>query len=339
MVQQTMNRSILLKSRPVGMPGPENFEFREGAVQEPNDGQAVIRTLYLSVDPYMRGRMSDAKSYVEPFKLDEAISGGIVGEVVESKSDALQPGDKVIGMLGWRLYNTVDAGSVRKLDPSLAPLSAYLSVLGLTGLTAYFGLLDIGKPKVGETVVVSGAAGSVGMFVGQIAKIQGTRVVGIAGTDEKCEYLIRELGFDAAVNYKAAHFQEALAAACPNGVDVYFDNVGGSVSDAVMNLLNDYARIPLCGAISSYNSTEDVGPRILSKLIKTRSMIKGFVLSDYAPRQAEGLQQLGQWLSEGKLKYEETIVEGFDHVVDAFLQLFQGTNLGKMLVKVSEPKA
>ncbi|GIP28924.1 putative NADP-dependent oxidoreductase YfmJ [Paenibacillus sp. J23TS9] len=335
-MQQLTNRSIALKTRPVGMPTDQNFEYREAPVHEPKEGQVVVRTSYLSVDPYMRGRMSDAKSYIEPFALNEVISGGIVGEVVESKSDLIKTGDKVIGMLGWQLYNVVDAKLVRKVDDSIAPLSAYLSVLGLTGLTAYFGLLDIGQPKAGETVVVSGAAGSVGMFVGQIAKIKGARAVGIAGTDEKCEYLLKELGFDAAINYKTTKdLGKALEEACPNGVDVYFDNVGGSVSDAVMNLLNDYARIPLCGAISSYNSTDgDMGPRIQSKIIKTRSLMKGFVLGDYASRQQEGLTELGKWLSEGKLKYEETIIDGFDHVIDAFLQLFQGTNLGKMLVKV-----
>ncbi|WP_136607337.1 NADP-dependent oxidoreductase [Paenibacillus dokdonensis] len=335
-MQQLTNRSIALKTRPVGMPTDQNFEYREAAVQEPKEGQVVVRTSYLSVDPYMRGRMSDAKSYIEPFALNEVISGGIVGEVVESKSDLIKTGDKVIGMLGWQLYNVVDAKQVRKVDDSIAPLSAYLSVLGLTGLTAYFGLLDIGQPKAGETVVVSGAAGSVGMFVGQIAKIKGARAVGIAGTDEKCEYLLKELDFDAAINYKTTKdLGKALEEACPNGVDVYFDNVGGSVSDAVMNLLNDHARIPLCGAISSYNSTDgDMGPRIQSKIIKTRSLMKGFVLGDYASRQQEGLIELGKWLSEGKLKYEETIIDGFVHVIDAFLQLFQGTNLGKMLVKV-----
>ncbi|GIO68873.1 NADP-dependent oxidoreductase [Paenibacillus sp. FSL M7-1455] len=334
-MSQLMNKSIVFVSRPVGMPSMDNFEFREAPVQAPAEGQVVVRSIYLSVDPYMRGRMSDAKSYVEPYRLNEVISGGIVGEIVESKSDQFKPGDKVIGMLGWQLYNVVDAKLVRKVDESIAPLSAYLSVLGLTGLTAYFGLLDIGQPKAGETVVVSGAAGAVGMLVGQIAKIKGARAVGIAGTDEKCAYLVNELGFDAAVNYKTADLDKALAEACPNGVDVYFDNVGGPVSDAVMNLLNDYARIPLCGAISSYNTTDaDVGPRIQTKIIKTRSLMKGFVLGDYASRQQEGMVELGKWLSEGKLKYEETVIEGFDHVIDAFLKLFEGANLGKMLVKV-----
>ncbi|OAB38273.1 NADP-dependent oxidoreductase [Paenibacillus macquariensis subsp. defensor] len=340
MNQQYTNKQILLATRPVGMPTEQNFEFKEIPVSEAQEGQVVVRTMYLSVDPYMRGRMNDTKSYIPAYNLNEVITGGIVGEIVESKSDLFKAGDKIIGMLGWQLYNTVNANTIRKIDESLAPVSAYLSVLGLTGLTAYFGLLDIGQPKAGETVVVSGAAGAVGMLVGQIAKIKGTRVVGIAGSDEKCTYLKNELGFDEVINYKTTtNLDQALKEACPNGVDVYFDNVGGTISDAVMNVLNDYARIPLCGAISSYNSTDgDIGPRILTKLIKTRSLIKGFVLSDYTARHPEGLQELGQWLSEGKLKYEETIVEGFDNAIDAFLQLFQGTNLGKMLVKVSDSK-
>ncbi|WP_103995501.1 NADP-dependent oxidoreductase [Paenibacillus sp. UNC499MF] len=332
-----MNKQIVLRSRPEGMPTVDNFEFREVPVADPAEGQVVVRSLYLSVDPYMRGRMNDSKSYVPPYKLDEPVSGGIVGEVVSSRSEQFETGDKVLGMLGWQLYNTVDASSVRKVDENLAPLSAYLSVLGLTGMTAYFGLLDIGKPKEGETVVVSGAAGAVGMMVGQIAKLKGARVVGIAGSDEKISYLEKELGFDAAVNYKTAeNLNEAIAKACPGGVDVYFDNVGGQVSDAVMKQLNDHARIPLCGAISSYNSTDgDLGPRIQPQLIKTRSLIQGFVLSDYSSRFPEAGADLGKWLSEGKLKYEETIVEGFDNVPKAFLELFKGTNLGKMLVKVS----
>lgn len=338
MNQTTKNRQVLLIKRPEGLPTPGDFEFKDTEVQQPQEGQVVVKTLYLSVDPYMRGRMNDSKSYIPPYQLNEVIKGGAVGEIVESKSDKYKEGDKVIGMLGWQLFNTVDDSQVTKIDESIAPVSAYLSVLGLTGLTAYFGLLDIGQPKQGETVVVSGAAGSVGMFVGQIAKIKGARVVGIAGTDEKCQYLMKELNFDAAINYKTTeNIKQDLEKACPDGVDVYFDNVGGSISDAVMSLLNDHARIPLCGAISSYNSTDgDVGPRIQSQLIKTRSLIKGFVLSDYADRQSEGLQELGKWLSEGKLKYEETVVDGFDNVIEAFLQLFKGANLGKMLVKVSE---
>lgn len=337
MTNQTINRTIVLRSRPTGMPTEQTFEFKEAPVGEPAEGQVVVRSLYLSVDPYMRGRMSDAKSYIEPFRIGEPIIGGVVGEITASNSDQFAVGDKVLGMLGWHLYNVVDAGILRKLDENLAPLSAYLSVLGLTGLTAYFGLLDIGKPKEGETVVVSGAAGAVGMIVGQIAKLKGARVVGIAGSDEKTAFLKQEIGFDETINYKTVeNLDQALQKACPNGVDVYFDNVGGTISDSVMNLLNTHARIALCGAISSYNSTDgDIGPRIQTKLIKTRSLIKGFVLGDYMDRSNEGVAALGRWLSEGRLKYEETIVEGFDQVPQAFLQLFEGKNIGKMLVKIN----
>lgn len=337
MTNQTINRTIVLRSRPTGMPTEQTFEFKEAPVGEPAEGQVVVRSLYLSVDPYMRGRMSDAKSYIEPFRIGEPIVGGVVGEITASNSDQFAVGDKVLGMLGWHLYNVVDAALLRKLDEKLAPLSAYLSVLGLTGLTAYFGLLDIGKPKEGETVVVSGAAGAVGMIVGQIAKLKGARVVGIAGSDEKTAFLKQEIGFDETINYKTVeNLDQALQKACPNGVDVYFDNVGGTISDSVMNLLNTHARIALCGAISSYNSTDgDIGPRIQTKLIKTRSLIKGFVLGDYMDRSNEGVAALGRWLSEGRLKYEETIVEGFDQVPQAFLQLFEGKNIGKMLVKIN----
>ncbi|WP_373894634.1 NADP-dependent oxidoreductase [Virgibacillus natechei] len=338
MTQKLQNQQILLSKRPDGMPTEENFEFKDTVVTAPEDGQVLVRTIYISVDPYMRGRMSDAKSYVEPFKLNEMISGGIIGEVVQSESDQLRAGDKVIGMLSWQNYNVVQSSEVRKIDDTMAPLSAYLSVLGITGLTAYFGLLDIGQPKEGETVVVSGAAGAVGMIVGQIAKAKGANVVGIAGTDQKTTFLKKELGFDSAINYKTVdNMYNALKQECPNGVDVYFDNVGGPISDAVMSLLNDFARIPLCGAISSYNRTDgDLGPRIQPNLIKSRALIKGFVIGDYADRFGEGTGELVNWLSEGKLKYKENIVEGFENVPQAFLGLFKGENLGKQLVKVSE---
>ncbi|MBB6453733.1 hypothetical protein HNQ94_002182 [Salirhabdus euzebyi] len=338
MVQDLQNRQILLKERPQGMPTEDTFEYRDIPVDAPGEGQVVVKTMYLSVDPYMRGRMSNLKSYVEPFEVNNVISGGIVGEVVESKSDRFSVGDKITGMLGWQLYNTVDARLVRKVDEAIAPLSAYLGVLGLTGLTAYFGLLDIGKPQEGETVVVSGAAGAVGMVVGQIAKIRGARVVGIAGSDRKIEVL-KDLGFDEAVNYKTEDsLYKALKQACPNGVDVYFDNVGGPVSDKVMNLLNDFARVPICGAISAYNITspdQDMGQRIQPKLIKSRALMKGFIVSDYSKFFKEASVDLAKWLSEGKLKYEETIVEGFENVPQAFLGLFKGENIGKQIVKVN----
>ncbi|MFZ4450887.1 NADP-dependent oxidoreductase [Salibacterium aidingense] len=334
------NEQIVLAGRPEGMPSQEHFAFEEVSVEEPQDGQVLVKTIYLSVDPYMRGRMSSAESYVAPFEVNEVITGNVVGEVVASKSSLFEPGDKVMGMLGWKRYNTIEDAAVRKVDESIAPLSAYLNILGLNGLTAYFGLLEIGRPVAGETVVISGAAGAVGMAAGQIAKLRGARVVGIAGTDKKTDYLKTELRFDETINYNAvSNLETALEEACPKGVDVYFDNVGGPVSDAVMTQLNDFARIPVCGAISSYNKTEDTGPRVQPTLIKSRALIQGFIVGDYASRFQEGSEKLAAWLSEGKLKYEETIVEGFENVPEAFLGLFTGDNLGKQLVKVNEPAA
>lgn len=306
---------------------------------EITEGQALVRTLYVSVDPYMRGRMSDAKSYVQPFALNEPVAGGAVGEIIESKSPLLRPGDIVAGMFGWQQYAAAGGRSLRKVDPDLAPVTTALGLLGMPGLTAYFGLLDIGRPQKGETVVVSGAAGAVGMAAAQIAKIHETRVVGIAGSVEKIAYLKDELGLDAVVNYKTVeNLEDALRSACPKGVDVYFDNVGGPVSDAVLNLLNEFARIPLCGAISSYNKGgDDFGPRLQTKLIRTSTLMQGFIVSNYEPRFQEASAQLVRWYAEGKLKNRETIVEGFDEIPRAFLNLFEGANLGKLLVKVADP--
>ncbi|MCY8201891.1 NADP-dependent oxidoreductase [Bacillus subtilis] len=333
-------QQIQLARRPQGVPVHEDFRFETIPVPEPNQGEVLVKTLYVSVDPYMRGRMQDTKSYVEPFALDEALSGGVIAEVV-SDGNHLKKGDIVIGNLSWQEFSAVSESALRKIDTSLAPASAYLGILGMTGLTAYFGLLDIGRPKEGETVVVSGAAGAVGSTVGQIAKIKGARVVGIAGSDEKIDYLKQELQFDEAINYKTAgDIQKALQDACPDGVDVYFDNVGGPISDAVMNLLNEFARIPVCGAISSYNAeseADDMGPRVQSKLIKTKSLMQGFIVSDYSDRFSEGAKQLAEWLKAGKLHYEETITEGFENIPDAFLGLFKGENKGKQLIKVSDP--
>ncbi|AJO57399.1 NADP-dependent oxidoreductase [Bacillus subtilis] len=333
-------QQIQLARRPQGIPVHEDFRFETIPVPEPQQGEVLVKTLYVSVDPYMRGRMQDTKSYVEPFALDEALSGGVIAEVV-SDGDQLKKGDIVIGNLSWQEFSAVSESALRKIDTSLAPASAYLGILGMTGLTAYFGLLDIGRPKEGETVVVSGAAGAVGSTVGQIAKIKGARVVGIAGSDEKIDYLKQELQFDEAINYKTAgDIQKALQDACPDGVDVYFDNVGGPISDAVMNLLNEFARIPVCGAISSYNAeseADDMGPRVQSKLIKTKSLMQGFIVSDYSDRFSEGAKQLAEWLKAGKLHYEETITEGFENIPDAFLGLFKGENKGKQLIKVSDP--
>ena len=302
---------------------------------EPKAGEVLLRTLYLSVDPYMRSRMNDRKSYVAPFALNEVITGGVVAEVIDSRVPNFQAGDIVMGMLGWRLYSVAKAEELRKVDPKLAPITTALGVLGMPGLTAYFGLLDICNPQAGETVVVSGAAGAVGTAVCQIAKIKGCRVVGIAGSDEKNGYLLNELQVDVAINYKTANVREALAAACPQGIDVYFDNVGGEVSDAVLMLINKGARIAICGQISMYNLDRvDVGLRAQPLLLIRSAMMKGFIITDYAPRFAEGVIQLGKWLAAGKLKYAETIIEGFENTPRAFLGLFAGENLGKQLVKV-----
>ncbi|MCY8522085.1 NADP-dependent oxidoreductase [Bacillus atrophaeus] len=334
-------QQIQLARRPQGVPKHEDFRFETISVPEPKQGEVLVKTLYVSVDPYMRGRMQNTKSYVEPFALDEALSGGVIAEVVSDGEGQFKKGDIVIGNLNWQEYSAASESALRKIDTSIAPASAYLGILGMTGLTAYFGLMDIGRPKQGETVVVSGAAGAVGSTVGQIAKIKGARVVGIAGSDEKIAYLKDELQFDEAINYKTEDdIQKALADACPDGVDVYFDNVGGPISDSVMNLLNEFARIPVCGAISSYNAEnekDDMGPRVQSKLIKTKALMQGFIVSDYSERFPEGSKQLAEWLKDGKLHYEETITEGFDKIPDAFLGLFQGKNKGKQLIKVSEP--
>ncbi|SDQ18286.1 hypothetical protein SAMN05216231_0837 [Virgibacillus salinus] len=332
-----MQQQIKLIKRPSGTPTKEDFEFAEVPIGEPAEGEVLIRTNYISVDPYLRGRMNNVKSYVPPFELDSVITSAVIGQVIESKSAHFEKNDVVTGALGWQEYTVVDQSGIRKIDTKLAPASAYLSVLGMTGLTAYFGLLDIAEPKEGETVVVSGAAGAVGSVVGQIAKIKGAYVVGIAGSNEKIEYLKNELGFDAAINYKTVDIKTALANACPNGIDVYYENVGGEIGDAVLPLLNKFARIPVCGAISSYNNQEaDIGLRVQGYLIKSSALMKGFTVGDYASRFKEGSEALAGWLQAGKIQYEETITEGFDQTIDAFLDLFQGANLGKAVVKVSD---
>jgi NADPH-dependent curcumin reductase CurA len=334
------NRRIVLASRPSGMPTAENFRFEDVGIPELQDGQVLVRTLFISVDPYMRSRMNDRKSYIPPFTLDDVIKGGVVGEVIESRAEGFKPGDVVTGMLGWQLYSVVDAKHLIKVDPSIAPISIALGILGGPGLTAYFGLLEIGKPKEGETVVVSGAAGAVGTVVCQIAKLKGCRVVGIAGSDKKNKYLEEELGVDATINYHAAgDLRKAIKEACPNGVDIYFDNVGGEISDAVITLINKHARIPLCGLISQYNlEAPETGLRPQPFLLVNSALMQGFIITDYAPRFAEGVSQLARWLAEGKLKYAEHIVDGFENTPEAFIGLFRGENLGKQLVKVADRK-
>lgn len=331
-------KQIRLGKRPVGMPNKDNFKWTEEDLRAPDTGEVVLKSLYISVDPYMRGRMNDQKSYVEPYGLDEVISGGVIAQVHQSNSTELEEGDFVIGNLGWATYQIAHEDALRKIDPSQAPLTTHLGVIGMPGITAYFGLLDIGKPEPGETVVISGAAGAVGTVVGQIAKIAGARVVGIAGSDEKLAYLKDELKFDAVVNYKSDDLQESLKQACPDGIDVYFDNVGGEVSDAVLRLINKGARIPVCGQISLYNLKKpDLGIRVQPNLLVNSALMKGFIVSDYGAHFEEAVSDLAKWLQEGKLQYKETVVEGFERIPDAFIGLFKGENIGKYIVRVAEP--
>ena len=331
-----MNKAIILKSRPKGTPQLSDFKSIEEKMPQVMQGEVLLKTLFVSVDPYLRGRMSDAESYVPPFELNKPVSSGIVAEVVESKNDNFKKGDFVSNLLEWKEYQVSTGEGLQKLAPSLQPLSVYLGIVGMTGMTAYMGLTKIGKPKAGETIVVSGAAGAVGSVVGQIGKILGCRVIGIAGSDDKVEMLKSKFGFDEAINYNTTKdMNKAIAEAAPNGVDIYFDNVGGSISDAVHRNINQFARVIICGAISLYNATElPMGPRVEGLLIKKSALMQGFIVSDFSDKFAEGAQQLGQWLQEGKLTYEETVVEGFDSIPEAFIGLFTGKNTGKMIVKV-----
>ncbi|MEK7834313.1 MAG: NADP-dependent oxidoreductase, partial [Acidobacteriota bacterium] len=299
------NRQFLLAARPVGLPKDSDFNLVETPVPTPAANQFLVRAHYLSVDPYMRGRMNDVKSYAKPVQIGEVMTGGVVGKVVASNHPDYNAGDFAVGQFGWQEYAVSDGVGVRKVDPTLAPISTSLGVLGMPGLTAYFGLLDICDPKPGETVLVSGAAGAVGTLVGQIAKIKGCHTVGIAGTDDKVGYLTDELGFDAAFNYKTVtDYFAKLRELCPNGIDSYFDNVGGTISDAAIRLLNVHARVSVCGQISQYNLEKpEMGPRLIGLLIVTRSKIQGFLVSDYWSRFDEGLREMAGWISEGKLKY------------------------------------
>ncbi|MGV3489501.1 MAG: NADP-dependent oxidoreductase [Tuberibacillus sp.] len=329
-------KQIILSKRPEGLPDLETFHFQEVPLPDIQEGQVRLKTLYISVDPYMRGRMSTQKSYIPPFEVGKPIVGGVIAEVVESRGTLLKAGDMVVGDLPWQTEHVTSERYLKKIDPELAPITAHLGVLGLTGLTAYFGLLDIGKPKPGETVVVSGGAGAVGSSEAQIAKIKGARAVGIAGSVEKCRFLTEELGFDAALNYKDPDFYNQLKAATPNGVDVYFDNVGGIVSDLVLRRINTFARIPVCGQIALYNlQKQDVGPRVQTLLVINRALMKGFIVTDYQKEFGTAYKDLTQWVKSGQLKSRETIVEGFEQVPKAFLGLFSGDNIGKYLVKIS----
>jgi NADPH-dependent curcumin reductase len=326
---------IRLRRRPTGRPVADDFEIVDAPLPPLRDGDVLRRTIYLSLDPYMRGRMSDAPSYAAPVGIGEVIVGRTVAEVLESKHPSFARGDFAACNDGWQSHGVSPGSQLQKLDPSRGPISYALGVLGMPGLTAYVGLLDIGKPAPGETVVVSAAAGAVGSVVGQIARIKGCRAVGVAGGQAKCDYVVNELGFDACVDHRAEHLTKRLASACPSGIDVYFDNVGGAVLDAVFRLMNQNARIPLCGTIADYNATETSGGPHLRPLLVKRAMIKGFIITDHGDRAPAGFKDLAAWIKDGTLRYREDIVEGLDNAPAAFLKLFDGTNLGKLLVRVS----
>jgi NADPH-dependent curcumin reductase CurA len=332
----TNPREVQLVSRPVGWPTPDDFALVESAPADLADGQVRVRNEVMSVDPYMRGRMSDAKSYAEPYALGEAMHGGAVGVVTESRSDAVAVGDHVLHGLGWREEAVVDASAVRVVDTSVAPTSAYLGVLGMTGLTAYAGLTRVAQVKEGDVVFVSGAAGAVGSVVGQIAKALGaSRVIGSAGSQAKVDHLLDDLGFDAAFNYKDGKVSTLLREAAPEGIDVYFDNVGGDHLEAAIGSLRLGGRIAICGAISVYNNTEAApGPRNLARLIQTRGTITGFLVGDHWDLAGEYAQRAAGWIADGTLTSRETFSDGIDHAVDAFLGVLRGENVGKMLVRL-----
>ena len=332
------NRRYVLAKRPEGRPDRETFEFVEEDVPEPGPGEVLVKTLYLSVDPYMRGRMNDAESYAEPWSVGEPLRGRVVGEVVETSGGDFDPGDVVMGNLSWSEYDTAAASDLREVDPDLGPVSTALGVLGMPGRTAYFGVRDVLGVQAGETFVVTGAAGAVGSVAGQLAKLSGARVVGFAGTDEKVAFLEDDLGFDAGINYRTTDdYRAALDEAAPDGVDAYFDNVGGPITDAVFTRLNVDARVAVCGQISLYNAESlPTGPRKLGTLIRTRATVEGFLVSDFSPRFGEATEDLARWVADGDVEYRETVVEGIENAPDAFLGLFDGDNVGKQLVKVAD---
>lgn len=332
-----MIQTILLKNRPKGTPTSSDFELvKEDSNLMPKDGEILLDTVYVSVDPYLRSRMSDAKSYIPPFELNKPIHSGVVAKVTASKQDDFKEGDYVMGMLDWKTQQVSSGKGLMKVDGDKAPLSAYLGILGMTGLTAYLGLTQIGKPQVGETLIVSGAAGAVGSVAGQIGKIMGLRVIGIAGTDEKVALLKSKLGFDVGINYNTtSDMKAAIAEAAPGGIDIYFDNVGGPISDAVLFNINKFSRTVNCGAISLYNETEL--PKSVSVqpfLVKKSALMQGFIVSNYEEKFTEAMKQLAEWLAAGKLTYTETVVEGFENIPQAFMDLFEGKNTGKMIVKI-----
>lgn len=337
-----INRRIILKTRPVGAPKLEDFELQDAPAPVPQEGQLLLRTEYLSLDPYMRGRLSDAESYATPVAVGDVIVGGTVSIVEESKHPNFQPGDRVLSFNGWQTFALSDGRGLMKLDARLTPPSLALGILGMPGFTAYMGLLDIGQPQAGETVVVAAASGPVGSVVGQIGKIKGCRVVGIAGGEDKCKFVVDELGFDACIDRKSPDLRGQISAACPKGIDVYFENVGGPVFDAVLPLLNTKARVPLCGLIAHYNDTElPPGPNRLPQftraILTKRLKVQGFIITeDYRHQFKEFFTQMSAWLGEGKLKYREDVVCDLENAPHAFIGLLEGKNFGKLVVHVTK---
>ncbi|MBP6017855.1 MAG: NADP-dependent oxidoreductase [Burkholderiaceae bacterium] len=336
------NHRFLLKSRPVGAPGPDNFQLETVPLPELGDGQLSLRTLYLSLDPYMRGRMSDAPSYAPPVEIGDVMVGGTVSKVIASRHSDYQAGDLVLGMSGWQSHAISDGAGLVKLDSTMPQPSMALGVLGMPGFTAYMGLLDIGQPKPGETVVVAAASGAVGSVVGQIAKLKGCRVIGVAGGSDKCNYVVRQLGFDACIDHRSADFAQQLARACPQGIDIYYENVGGAVFDAVLPLLNTKARVPVCGLVAHYNDTTlPAGPDrlgLLTRYILTKRLkIQGFIIfDDYAPEYGGFIRQMGEWLDQGKIKFREDIINGLEQAPTALAGLLEGKNFGKLVIRVAQ---
>ncbi|MFL5861469.1 MAG: NADP-dependent oxidoreductase [Solirubrobacteraceae bacterium] len=332
-----VNRQVRLAARPVGLPQPTDWDHTTEPVPEPAEGEVLVQVKYLSLDPAMRGWMNEGRSYIPPVGIGEVMRAGGCGEVIASRHPGFEPGDQVTGITGIQEHAVLAGDALIKVDPELAPLPVYLGTLGMPGMTAYFGLLDIGKPKEGDTVVVSGAAGAVGSVVGQIAKIKGCRAVGIAGGEEKCRHVVEELGFDAAINYKSENVLQALRQHCPNGIDVYFDNVGGEILDAALACLARHARVVICGAISQYNATEGMrGPANYMSLLVNRATMTGFLVFDFADRYAEAAQEMAGWMKEGRLKsFEDVASGGVEKFPETLLRLFQGDNLGKLVLEVS----
>jgi len=330
------NRQILLKSRPTGAPSAANFELVQTPAPEPKDGEVLLKTLFLSLDPYMRGRMNDGPSYAAPAVVGQPMVGGTVSEVAASKHKDFKPGDVVASYAGWQEYAVSNGAGLTKLDPNIAkPYSLALGLLGMPGMTAYAGLMEIGQPKPGETVVVSAASGAVGSVVGQLAKLKGCRAVGIAGGPDKCRHVVETLGFDACIDHRSDKLRDQIAAACPKGIDIYFENVGGATQRAVWPLLNNFARVPVCGMIASYNDPNpQPGPDLRSVLTK-RMTVRGFIVTDLAPKFPNAIAEIAQAYHQGKIKYREDVVEGLEKAPEAFFGLLQGKNFGKLVVKVA----